>query len=206
MLGQPVSMLIPQVVGLPPDGQARRGRHRHRSRAHRHRDAAQEGRGRKVRRVLRPRDRHPAARRPRHHRQHGARVRRHLRHLPGGRGDAALPRVHRTAQGAGRAGRGVLQGAGAVSHAGLARGRLLRHAVARSRQRGAEPRRARAAPRTGCSLAQRGEELPRCAPDPDEAHVPHRAAHARQRRALGERRRRHRDRRGRAAAPHARGV
>ncbi len=51
----------------------------------RHPDAAQEGRGRQVRRVLRPGPRQPAARRPRHHRQHGARVRRHLRHLPGRR-------------------------------------------------------------------------------------------------------------------------
>ena len=29
MLGQPVSMLVPQVVGLPPDGQAEAGHHRH---------------------------------------------------------------------------------------------------------------------------------------------------------------------------------
>ena len=33
--------------------------------------------------------------RPRDHRQHGARVRRHLRHLPGRRRDAALPAPHR---------------------------------------------------------------------------------------------------------------
>ena len=82
MLGQPVSMLIPEVVGFKLIGQAARGHHRHRPRAHRHADAAQEGRGRQVRRVLRPRPRRPAARRPRHHRQHGARVRRHLRLLP----------------------------------------------------------------------------------------------------------------------------
>ena len=54
MLGQPISMLIPEVIGFRLDRQAA-GRHdRHRPRAHRHRDAAQEGRGRKVRRILRP--------------------------------------------------------------------------------------------------------------------------------------------------------
>ena len=52
---------------------------RHGPRAHRHRDAAQEGRGRQVRRVLRRRPRQPAARRPRDDRQHVAGVRQHLR-------------------------------------------------------------------------------------------------------------------------------
>ena len=77
-----VSMLIPEVDRLQADGQAARGHHGDRPRAHRHADAAQEGRGRQVRRVLRPRPRRPVARRPRHHRQHGARIRRHLRLLP----------------------------------------------------------------------------------------------------------------------------
>ena len=40
MLGQPVSMLIPQVVGFRLDRRAARGLHRHRPRAHRHPDAA----------------------------------------------------------------------------------------------------------------------------------------------------------------------
>ena len=57
MLGQPVSMLIPEVVGFKLTGKLTRGRHRDRPRAHRHPDAAQEGRGRQVRRVLRPRPR-----------------------------------------------------------------------------------------------------------------------------------------------------
>ena len=55
MLGQPVSMLIPQVVGFKLTGELRRRRDRDRPRAHRHADAAQEGRGRQVRRVLRRR-------------------------------------------------------------------------------------------------------------------------------------------------------
>ena len=41
MLGQPVSMLIPQVVGFRLTGRAPRGRDRDRPRAHRHPDAAQ---------------------------------------------------------------------------------------------------------------------------------------------------------------------
>ena len=95
MLGQPVSMLIPQVVGFRLHGKLREGVDGDRPRADRHADAAQEGRGRQVRRVLRRRPGRAVARRPRHHRQHGARVRRDLRHLPGRRRDAALPALHR---------------------------------------------------------------------------------------------------------------
>ena len=40
MLGQPVSMLIPRVVGFKLTGERPARRHRHRRRAHRHRDAA----------------------------------------------------------------------------------------------------------------------------------------------------------------------
>ena len=55
MLGQPISMLIPEVIGFRLTGTAQGRRHRDRPRAHRHADAAQEGRGRQVRRVLRRR-------------------------------------------------------------------------------------------------------------------------------------------------------
>ena len=101
MLGQPVSMLIPQVVGVRLKQPAARRLDRHRPRADRHRDAAQARRGRQVRRILRPWTAQPAAGRSRHHRQHGARIRRHLRHLPRRRRDAALSapqRPHRRAQ------------------------------------------------------------------------------------------------------------
>ena len=37
MLGQPISMLIPEVIGFSITGKLRAGVHRHRSRAHRHR-------------------------------------------------------------------------------------------------------------------------------------------------------------------------
>ena len=53
MLGQPSSMLIPQVLGVRLTGSLPQGRDRHRPRADDHRDAAQAGRRRQVRRVLR---------------------------------------------------------------------------------------------------------------------------------------------------------
>ncbi len=57
MLGQPVTMLIPQVIGFRLERQAAARGDRHRPGAHGHRDAAQERRGRQVRRVLRRRAR-----------------------------------------------------------------------------------------------------------------------------------------------------
>jgi aconitate hydratase len=54
MLGQPMSMLIPQVVGFQAARRAARGRDRDRPRADGDRDAARSGRRREVRRVLRP--------------------------------------------------------------------------------------------------------------------------------------------------------
>ncbi len=73
MLGQPQSMLLPEVIGFKLTGSAEGRHHRHRPRANRHADAAQEGRRRQVRRVLRPGPLQPDAGRPRHHRQYGAR-------------------------------------------------------------------------------------------------------------------------------------
>ena len=69
LLGEAVSMLVPQVVGFRLSGELPRGRDRDRSRAARDRDAARARRGREVRRVLRPRARarcrSPTARRSR---------------------------------------------------------------------------------------------------------------------------------------------
>ena len=67
---------------LQADGRAARGRHRDRPRADGHADAAQEGRRRQVRRILRPRPQRDVGRRPRDHRQHGAGIWRDLRLLP----------------------------------------------------------------------------------------------------------------------------
>ena len=91
MLGEPLSMLVPQVVGFRLARPAARGRDRDRPRAHRDRAAAQDRRRRQVRRVLRRRARRADRRRPRDAREHVARVRRDLRLLPGRRADARLP-------------------------------------------------------------------------------------------------------------------
>ena len=107
-----------------------RGHDRDRPRAQGRADAAPEGRGRQVRRVLRRRPRPPAARRPRDDRQHGARVRRHLRLLPDRRRDPALPAPDRPRRGADRAGRGLCQGQRHVARGGLRAG-LHRHAAPR---------------------------------------------------------------------------
>ena len=95
MLGQPYFMLIPEVVGLKLVGELPARHHGHRPGAHGDPDAAEEGRGRQVRGVLRTRAQRAGAGRPGHDRQHGARVRRHDGLLPGGRRDGALPRAHR---------------------------------------------------------------------------------------------------------------
>ncbi len=92
MLGQPVSMLIPEVVGFKLHGKLPAGRDGDRSRAHRHRDAAQEEGRRQVRRVLRQRASSSLPpRRSRDDRQHGARVRRDDGLLPRRRRDAQVP-------------------------------------------------------------------------------------------------------------------
>ena len=55
MLGQPMPMLIPEVIGFKLTGALPEGATATDLGADRHRDAAQEGRGGQVRRVLRPR-------------------------------------------------------------------------------------------------------------------------------------------------------
>ena len=98
MLGQPIYMLTPRVVGMKLVGRAARGRDRHRPRADRDAGAAQEGRRRPVRRVLRRRASSALSlRRPRDGRQHGARVRRDDGVLPRRRRDARVPAAHRAA-------------------------------------------------------------------------------------------------------------
>ena len=95
MLGQPVSMLIPEVVGFRLDGAAQGGHHRDRPGADRHPDAPPEGRRRPVRRILRPGPRQHDRRRPRDHRQHGARIWRDLRLLPDRPAEHRLSRADR---------------------------------------------------------------------------------------------------------------
>ena len=115
MVGQPIYMLIPEVVGFRLDGKLAGRRHRHRPRAPGHPDAARARRGREVRRVPRPRSGRHAARQPGHHRQHGPRIRGHRRILPGRRADHPLHAPHRPGRGARRNRRAVLPGAGHVA-------------------------------------------------------------------------------------------
>ena len=100
MVGQPIYMLSARGGRLQAHRQARRGSHRDRSGAPGHRDAARARRRRQVRRVLRPGLRRHAAGQPGDDRQHGARVRRHRRLLPGRRADPQLPAAHRPRRGA----------------------------------------------------------------------------------------------------------
>ena len=153
MLGQPVSMLIPRVVGFKLERLAARRRHRDRPGAHHHPDAAQARRGRQVRRVLRLRRRRGAAGQPGHHRQHEPGVRLHLRHLPDRRRDHPLPAADRPAGRAGRAGRGVRQGAGSLARPGRPRAGVLGVPRAGSVHCGALHRRPEAA--AGPGLADR---------------------------------------------------
>ena len=115
MLGQPLSMLLPRVVGIELVGALPAGLDRDRPRAHRRRAAAQARRGRQVRRVLRRGRRPRAAREPGDDRQHVARVRLDVHDLPGRRRDAALPPRDRPARRSRRARRDVREGAGALA-------------------------------------------------------------------------------------------
>ena len=95
MLGQPVYFLTPDVVGVQPDRRAARRLHRDRPGADHHRNAAQGKSRRQVRRILRRRHRLAVADRPRHHRQHGAGIRRDHGLLPGRRRHHRILRRHR---------------------------------------------------------------------------------------------------------------
>ena len=91
MLGQPIAMADPGRGRHVPHRQHPRGRHRDGRGADHHPDAARARRGRQVRRVLRLRAGRHGGRDPRHHRQHGPGIRRHLRLLPDRQHHARLP-------------------------------------------------------------------------------------------------------------------
>ena len=114
MLGQPVSMLLPQVVGFKLGGELPRGGDRDRPGPDRDRDAARARRRLQVRRVLRPGPGDAGPRRPGDDRQHVAGVRLDLRDLPGRRRDAALPGADRAPDRDDRAGRRLRPRAGHV--------------------------------------------------------------------------------------------
>ena len=119
MLGQPMSMLIPQVLGVQLHGELPEG-------------ATATDLVLTVTEMLRERGvvgmfvefygagrRRAADRRPRDDRQHVARVRLDLRDLPDRRRDAPLPRAHRPPAGADRARRGLRPRAGPVARRAL---------------------------------------------------------------------------------------
>ena len=97
MLGEAISMLVPQVVGFRLHGQLPEGATATDLVLTVTQILRRDRRRREVRRVLRRGPRRAAARRPRDDREHVARVRRDVRVLPGRRRDAALPAPDRAA-------------------------------------------------------------------------------------------------------------
>ncbi len=158
----------PQGRRLQADGEGAGGRDCDRPRPDRHRDPAPGRRGREVRRVLRARAGLAAARRPRHDREHVARVRRHVRLLPRRRADPRLSPADGPKPRADRAGGGLLQG---------------EHALARPERRADVLAGARARPLDRRAVARRPASPagPRPAP-PREDGVPRLAGHVRDRR------------------------
>ncbi len=155
-------MLIPQVVGFKLTGKLRRGRDRDRPRAHRHADAPQEGRRREVRRVLRPGRRRALARRPRDDREHGARVRRDDRLLPGRRRDARATCASPAATSSRRSSsRPTARSRASSRTTNAPEPRLHRHARARPRRPSSRRSPARSARRTASPLERREGGLPR---------------------------------------------
>ena len=151
MLGQPIAMLIPDVIGFRLTGKLPEG-------------ATATDLVLTVTQMLRRKgvvgkfveffgpglDRTgPAG--PRHHRQHGAGIWRHLRLLPGGQGRAGLSAPVRPRHAPHRAGGSLSEGAGHVPRAGRARSGVHRHAGTGSLHGAAQHGRAEAAAGPGAA-------------------------------------------------------
>ncbi len=124
-----------------------RRHHRDRSRPYRYPDAARPRSRRPLRRIPRTGARRPQPCRPRDHFEHGARIWRDLRLLPGRCQDDRIYAPDRPLGGSDRAGRGLLPRAGHVARGRprsrkRARFRLHRHARTRHDRRRPQPRRA----------------------------------------------------------------
>ena len=148
MLGQPVSMLIPRVVGFKLSGDLPEGSTATDLVLTITEMLREHGVVGKFVEFYGPGVSRAAARQPRHDRQHEPRVRLDHRGLPDRRGDHQVPRAHRPSAGAARPGRDVRQGAGPLARPGR-RAALLREARARPRHRRPVARRPEAARRTG---------------------------------------------------------
>jgi hypothetical protein len=146
MLGQPLSMLLPPVVGLRISGELPSpGPRPPTSCSPSPSSCATTAWWARSSSATAPAWR-PPARDAGHHRQHEPRVRGHLHHVPHRRGDHRLPALHRARRGAPGPGRGLRQGAGPVAH----------------RRRGAEP----STPSTPARPGRRGALAGRPGPAP----------------------------------------
>ena len=158
---------------LPALGRAPGRRDRDRPRPDGDSDPPRDGRRRQVRRVLRPRPRRPAARRPRDAREHVARVRRHLRLLPRRRGDAQVPAPDGAGRATGRPRRGLLQGEPALARP-VRDGDVLTGGRARPDDRRAVAR--RSAPSAGSRAAPHRQGVVRRGARHVRRHLPGRLA------------------------------
>ena len=167
MLGQPYFMLMPEVVGMKLIGELPLGTTATDLVLTVTQMLRKKGVVDKFVEFYGPGSERARPGRPRHHRQHGARVRRHHGLLPGRRRDARY--LERTGRGAAvvRAGRALLQGAGAVPHRRDARSGVHLDARARPRAPSAQPGRTEAAAGPGSAHAAQAELLRQSA-EPDE--------------------------------------
>ena len=153
MLGQPISMLIPEVIGFKLTGKLREGVTATDLVLTVTQMLRKKGVVGKFVEFYGPGLDDDVARRPRHDRQHGAGIWRDLRLLPDRCRDAALSQDHRPQAGARRAGRGIRQGAGPVSHAEQTPDPVFTDTLALDLGDGrAAPRRARSGRRIACAL------------------------------------------------------
>ena len=117
MLGQPISMLIPEVIGFKLTGKLREGVTATDLVLTVTQMLRKKGVVGKFVEFYGPGLTDMTRRRPRHHRQHGAGIRRDLRLLPDRRADDRLSHDDEPHGRAHRARRGLCQGAGHVAHA-----------------------------------------------------------------------------------------
>ncbi len=145
----------PRGRRLPPRRRIEGGDHRHRPRADGHPDASPEGRRRPLRRILRARARHHDRRRPRDHRQHGARIWRDLRLLPDRPAHPRLSRADWPRRRPHRAGQGLCAGPGPMARRGEPGAAVHRYARARHGHDRAVARRSQAAAGPGAGQRRR---------------------------------------------------
>ncbi len=124
MLGQPISMLLPEVVGFKLKGRLPEGSTATDLVLTVTQMLRKKGVVGKFVEFYGPGVGRSEPGRPRHHRQHGAGIRRHHRILPHRFEDARLPAVVQPSAGADRIGRSLRQGAGTFPDRGFARAGL----------------------------------------------------------------------------------